>query len=331
MPVPISILDLSPIRAGDTPADALHNSLDLAQHAERWGYKRIWIAEHHSIPGVASAATSVVLAYIAGGTSTIRVGSGGIMLPNHAPLVIAEQFGTLDALYPGRIDLGLGRAPGSDMRTAVALRRTLGNRADSFPDDVRELQGYFRGDQPVKAVPGEGQNVPLYILGSSDFGARMAAEMGLPFAFASHFAPDYLMHALNLYRENFRPSEALAKPYAMVAANVVAADSDAEAKRLFTSIQQSFRNLIRNRPGLLPPPVETMEGEWTPAEEAHVNRMTAISAIGDPTSVRDKLNIILDATGADELIAVCHVYEHAARLRSFELLSGIEMPVHANA
>ena len=257
---PISILDLSPIVQGGTAADALHNSLDLARHAERWGYRRYWLAEHHNMPGIASAATAVAIGYVAAGTKTIRVGSGGVMLPNHAPLVIAEQFGTLESLFPGRIDLGLGRAPGTDQLTALALRRGELNSAETFPQDVAELQGYFRAVRPgqgVQAVPGGGLSVPIWLLGSSLFSARLAASLGLPFAFASHFAPDYLGQALELYRNEFRPSAQMARPYAMAAVAVYAAETDEAAARLFTSLQQSFVNLRRGTPGRLPPPVDS--------------------------------------------------------------------------
>ncbi|HSV15484.1 MAG TPA: LLM class flavin-dependent oxidoreductase, partial [Tepidisphaeraceae bacterium] len=263
-PVAYSVLDLAPIVQGSNAAGAFGNMLDLAQHGERFGYTRYWLAEHHNIPGVASAATSVVIAHVAAGTRSIRVGSGGIMLPNHAPLMIAEQFGTLESLYPGRIDLGVGRAPGGDTRTARALRRGLPG-ADTFPQDLIELMNYLGASDPnaaVRAVPGEGLNVPIYLLGSSDFSARLAAELGLPFAFASHFAPDYLHIALQLYRENFKPSEQLSEPYVMVGVNVVAAETDEEGRRLFTSLQQSFLNLIKGVPGEMPPPVEGMDGRW---------------------------------------------------------------------
>jgi luciferase family oxidoreductase group 1 len=319
---PYSLLDLSPIRQGGSAAESLRNSLDLARHAERWGYRRFWVAEHHNLPGVASAATSVVIGYIAGGTSTIRVGAGGIMLPNHAPLIIAEQFGTLESLYPGRIDLGLGRAPGGDQNTARALRRYLGSSGDTFPRDVAELMHYFQKagpDQAVRAVPGEGLDVPIWLLGSSDFSARLAAHLGLPFAFASHFAPDYLHTALALYRENFKPSARLAEPMAMVAAGVYAADTDAEARRLFTSLQQQFLSMVRGRPGQLPPPVASMDDLWDSAERAQVERMTRVSAVGSVGTVRERLAQIQSETGADELLLTAHIYDHAARLRSFGL------------
>lgn len=323
--IPISVLDLAPIMAGQTARQAFQNSLDLAQHAERWGYHRYWLAEHHNISGIASAATSVVIGHIAGGTKSIRVGAGGIMLPNHAPLVIAEQFGTLESLYPGRIDLGLGRAPGGDQATAQALRRYR-TAADTFPEDVRELQGYFdRPDPnaPVRSIPGAGLNLPLWILGSSDFGARLAARMGLPFAFASHFAPDYLEVAIDLYRRRFEPSKFLSQPRVMVAANVFAAETDAEASRLFTTLQQQFLGLIRRTLGEMPPPVDSMEGRWTPAEELHVDRMTRIRAVGSPATVQQQLEAILAATDADELILTGQIYDHRARLRSFEIAAEI--------
>jgi luciferase family oxidoreductase group 1 len=322
----ISVLDLAPIREGDTAADAFRNSLDLARHAERRGYRRFWLAEHHNIPGIASAATAVVIGHIAGGTSRIRVGAGGIMLPNHAPLVIAEQFGTLASLYPGRIDLGLGRAPGGDRQTMFALRRGLGSSDDTFPRDVAELRSYFRPASPgqaVRAIPGEGLDVPIWILGSSDFGARLAAELGLPFAFASHFAPDYLFAALALYRENFRPSEELGEPRVMVGVNAFAAQTDEEAHRLFTSLQQAFVGLVRGRRGLLRPPVESMEGLWTSAERAQVERMTRVSVVGSPESIRRGLGAIVDATGADELMLTGQIFDHQARLRSFEIVAEV--------
>ena len=329
-----SVLDLAPIIQGGDPALAFRNSLDLAQHAERWGYHRYWLAEHHNIPGIASAATSVVIGHIAGGTSRIRVGSGGIMLPNHAPLVIAEQFGTLESLFPGRIDLGLGRAPGGDQLTARALRRGLGSSGDTFPQDVLELQSYFAAaaaDQPLKAIPGAGLNVPLYLLGSSDFSARLAAELGLPFAFASHFAPDYLHAALELYRSHFKPSAQLKKPHVMIGVNVVAADTDDEARRLFTSLQQMFLGLIRGARTELPPPVETMQGRWSAVEETHAHRMMRCSAVGSPETVRTELESLIDQTGADEIIATAQIFDHAARLRSFEIASGVFEELNAPA
>jgi luciferase family oxidoreductase group 1 len=324
--IPFSVLDLSPVRQGGTPAESFRNTFDLAQHAERWGYHRYWVAEHHGIPGIASAATAVVIGHIAGGTSRIRVGSGGIMLPNHAPLVIAEQFGTLASLYPDRIDLGLGRAPGGDQRTARALRRAHGSDGDAFPEDLHELMGYFQPGGPgngVHAVPGEGLTVPIWLLGSSDFSARLAAELGLPFAFASHFAPDYLLPALALYRRHFKPSDALDRPRTMVGVNVVAADTDEEARRLFNSVQQAFLNFVRGMPGLLPPPVDSMEGRWNPFERAQLEQRLVYSAVGSVSTVRRALEAIVDSTGAEELILTGQIYDHDARLRSFELAAAL--------
>lgn len=322
--IPFSVLDLAPVQVGKTPADSFRNTLDLAQHAEKWGYKRFWLAEHHNMPGIASAATSVVIGFVAGGTSTIRVGAGGVMLPNHAPLVIAEQFGTLESLYPGRIDLGLGRAPGSDQTTMRALRRKLESDGDTFPRDLMELQSYFRPaeiGQKLRAVPGAGLNIPIWLLGSSDFSARLAAELGLPFAFASHFAPDYIHAALKLYRENFKPSATLDKPHVMLGVNVFAADTDAEAKRLFTSLQQQFLNLIRGTPGQLPPPVDSMDWEWAPHEKAHIERTMRFSAVGSPETVRASLEALIAETSPDEIMATAQIHNHAARLHSFELLA----------
>jgi len=319
--IPFSVLDLAPIVAGGSAADAFRNTLDLARHVEQWGFHRYWLAEHHNMPGVASAATSVVIGFVAGGTSTIRVGAGGVMLPNHAPLVIAEQFGTLESLYPGRIDLGLGRAPGTDPNTMRALRRGAPD-ADTFPDDVMELQAYFRevqAGQAIRAVPGAGLKVPIWLLGSSLFSAQLAAALGLPFAFASHFAPDHLMSALQLYRNQFRPSAALARPYAMVGLSVIAAESDHDARRLFTSLQQQFVNLRRGRPGPLHPPLDSTEGLWTPAEKAGLDHALAYAVVGSPGTVRQGLKAIIDRTGADELILTAQIFDHAARLHSFEL------------
>ena len=318
----LSLLDLSPIIEGGDAALAFRNTVDLAQHAEQWGYHRFWLAEHHNLPGIASAATSVIIGHVAGQTKTIRVGAGGIMLPNHAPLIIAEQFGTLESLYPGRIDLGLGRAPGSDQLTARALRRYLGSSGDTFPQDLLELQSYFlpaKPGQAVQGVPGAGLNVPLYLLGSSDFSARLAAELGLPFAFASHFAPDYLEVALALYRREFQPSAALEKPYVMIGAGVFAAETDAEARRLFSSAQLMFLNLIRGRPGKLPPPVERIEDHCSPAELAAISQRTRCSAVGSPETVRRRLAELFEETRADEIIATAQIYDHSARLRSFEI------------
>jgi len=324
--VPFSILDLSPIVQGGTAGEALQRSLDLARHAERLGYRRYWLAEHHNMPGIASAATAVVIGHVAAGTKTIRVGSGGVMLPNHAPLVIAEQFGTLEALFPGRIDLGLGRAPGTDQLTARALRRGLPDSADTFPQDVQELQAYFRPVAPhqaVQAVPGGGLAVPVWLLGSSLFSAQLAAALGLPFAFASHFAPDHLDEALELYREKFRPSETLREPYAMAAIAVFAADTEAAAARLFTSLQQSFVKLRRGTPGPLPPPVDTMAGLWSPVEEAMVGHAFAEAVVGSPATVKRGIEKFLQRTGVDELMVTAAIHDHAARLRSFELVAQV--------
>lgn len=326
--LPLSLLDLAPITAGSTAAQSLKNTLDLAQHAEKWGYRRFWLAEHHSMRGIASSATSVVIGHVAAGTSTIRVGSGGIMLPNHSPLVIAEQFGTLESLYPGRIDLGLGRAPGSDPLTSHALRRGPGSDGQDFPERLRELRGYFHpaseSSMRVRAVPGEGLNIPIWLLGSSGFSAQLSAALGLPFSFASHFAPDYLMAALDLYRSQFQPSEFLEAPYAMVAVNVIIADTDAEARRLATSQEQQFLNLIRRHPGQLSAPVDNMDSLWTPQEKALVQRQLSFAAIGSPSTVRDRLEQIIQDTQADELIVAAQVYDHAARLHSYELLAEIK-------
>jgi luciferase family oxidoreductase group 1 len=324
--IPFSVLDLSPIVEGGSAALAFRNTLDLAQHAERWGYRRYWLAEHHNMPGIASAATAVVIGHVAGGTKTIRVGSGGIMLPNHSPLVIAEQFGTLESLHPGRIDLGLGRAPGTDPRATLALRRDRVAADEGFPRDVVELQSYFAPVAPgqaVRAVPGAGLRVPIWLLGSSLFSAQLAAALGLPFAFASHFAPDHLMAALSEYRAEFRPSDALSAPYAMVGVSVVAADTDAEAARLSTSLQQQFVNLRRGTPGLLQPPVETMEGRWSLAERAGVEHTLTYAAVGSPQTVRQRLAALIDATAADELIIAGQIFDHEARLRSFEIVSEV--------
>jgi luciferase family oxidoreductase group 1 len=322
--IPFSVLDLSPILQGGDASQAFRNTLDLARHAERWGYHRYWLAEHHNMPGIASAATAVVIGHVAGGTSTIRVGAGGIMLPNHAPLVIAEQFGTLASLYPGRIDLGLGRAPGTDPVTARALRRTLESSPDSFPQDVVELQSYFQPATPhqtVRAVPGAGLNVPIWLLGSSLFSAQLAAALGLPFAFASHFAPDHMTSALRIYREQFKPSEALKQPYAMLGINVFAAETDAEAQRLFTSLQQAFINLRRGLPGPLLPPVDSMEGRWSVMERVSLEHIMSCSVIGSPETVRQGLAAFIERTGADELMVTAQIFDHAARLRSFELVA----------
>jgi luciferase family oxidoreductase group 1 len=323
--VPISILDLVPVILGETPREALPKSLELAQQAEAFGYTRYWVAEHHNMTGIASAATSVVISYLAGGTSTIRVGSGGIMLPNHSPLVIAEQFGTLASLYPDRIDLGLGRAPGTDARTLRALRRDPVREA-SFPQDVLELQQFLapvESGQAVRAVPGAGTEVPIWILGSSTFGAEFAAQLGLPYAFASHFAPDALLVALDIYRRNFKPSKQLDHPYAMVGVNVVAADTDEEARRLFTTVQQSFTNLVRGTGGKLQPPIDNIDDYWTNAEKQHASRMLKYAVVGSPETVRSGLEDLLTLTNANELMIVTSLYDHLARVRSYQIVAGL--------
>jgi len=319
--IPLSVLDLAPIAEGGDAGQALRNTLDLAQHAERWGYRRYWLAEHHSMPGIASAATAVVIAHVAGGTSTIRVGAGGIMLPNHSPLVIAEQFGTLASLFPGRIDLGLGRAPGSDQMTVRALRRSPA-AALSFPDDVAELIDYFRPVRPgqvVQAVPGAGVEVPVWILGSSLFGAQLAAAMGLPFGFASHFAPAMMSQAIDIYRSEFRPSERLAQSYLMLGVNLIAADDEDEAAELFTSLQQAFINLRRGRPGRLPPPVRGFAESLSPEEQLMLRETLGSSIVGGPERVARGLESFAERTGADELMVTGQIFEHRARLRSFEI------------
>lgn len=321
----ISILDLALIAQGSTASDALHHSLDLARHAERWGYNRFWVAEHHNMIGVASAATSVVMGYLAAGTTTIRIGAGGVMLPNHAPLVIAEQFGTLEALYPGRIDLGLGRAPGTDQLTLRALRRDPAN-SDNFPQDVLELQALFAPAGPgqvVRAVPGVGLEVPLWILGSSLFGAQLAGMLGLPFAFASHFAPDALTQALELYRSRFEPSAQLGRPHAMAGVIVIAADTDAEANYLYTSVQQQFTNMVRNTRGLFQPPIDNIETYWSPAEKAQASRMLVCSVVGSADTVRRGLDAFVRRTGVDEIMVVSAIYDHTARLRSCQIVGEI--------
>ncbi len=325
---PLSILDLAPITDGGDAARALRNSLDLAQHAEGWGYRRYWVAEHHNMDGVASSATAVLVGYIAGATKTIRVGSGGVMLPNHAPLVIAEQFGTLATLYPGRIDLGIGRAPGTDRLTMRALRRHLAasDEEEGFPRDVQELQAYLGDggpDQPVRAIPGIGTRVPIWLLGSSLYSAQLAAYLGLPFAFASHFAPDMLLQALQVYRSTYRPSAEWPAPHAMVGVNVIAAESDDEAAWLFTSLQQRFLGMQRGQRGPLPRPIDPalLESMWTAQEKHGVQRMLAATAVGSPQSVRRQLDAIVEQTAADELIVAGAIHDHAARLRSYELLA----------
>ena len=318
--VPLSVLDLSPIIQGGTAADAFRNTLDLAQHAERWGYKRFWLAEHHNMPGIGSAATAVLIAHVGGGTRTIRVGAGGIMLPNHAPLQVAEQFGTLESLFPGRIDLGLGRAPGTDQAAAYALRRTLQSNPDEFPRSVMELIEFFRPSapgQPVVAVPGAGLRVPLWILGSSLFGAQVAAALGLPFSFASHFAPQMLHDAIAIYRDRFTPSESLDRPYVMLGVNVVAADADTDAQFLASSGRQSFASLRSGRPIPLPPPSKGWERD--PSDRTDASNRTRVSFVGAEATVHEQMRGFVDETKADELIVVSHIYDHAARLRSYEL------------
>jgi luciferase family oxidoreductase group 1 len=326
--VPLSILDLAPIVEGGDARQALANTVDLARHAEGWGYRRIWFAEHHNMPGVASAATAIVIGHVAAGTSRIRVGAGGIMLPNHAPLVIAEQFGTLATLFPGRIDLGLGRAPGTDHGTARALRRNLERGVDSFPDDVVELMGYLgassgEGGRSVRAIPGTGTNVPVWILGSSLYGAELAAVLGLPFAFASHFAPALLEPAIEIYRSTFRPSAHLARPHLMLGVNVIAATTDSEAQRLVTSLHQAFVQLRRGRPGPLPPPREDFHAQLTPVERAGLDEILSCAFVGSADTVRRGLEAFVARTGADELIVAAHIHDHQARLRSYQIASSL--------
>ena len=323
--LPLSVLDLAPVTEGSTPALALQNARDLAQHAERLGYRRYWVAEHHNMAGIASAATAVVIGFIAANTARIRVGAGGIMLPNHSPLVIAEQFGTLESLYPNRIDLGLGRAPGTDRQTMQALRVDP-MASDRFPQDVLELQallGPLQPGQAIQAVPGTDTNVPLWILGSSLFGAQLAAMLGLPYAFASHFAPDALMQAMEVYRTRFEPSAQLQKPYAMAGVNVIVAETDAQARHLFTSVQQRFADMARGSRGLTKPPIDDIETYWSGVAKAQAQRMLACSFVGSPATVRGQLDEFIDQTGADELMVATAVFEHAARIRSYELLAEI--------
>jgi luciferase family oxidoreductase group 1 len=323
--ISFSILDLAPIVVGGTAGESLRHTLDLAQHAETWGYHRFWLAEHHNMPGIASSATSVVIGYVAAGTSKIRVGSGGIMLPNHAPLVIAEQFGTLESLFPGRIDLGLGRAPGTDQLTAYALRRERRSDGQDFPEQLAELRDFFNPveTKPVRAIPGEGIQVPIWLLGSSGFSAQLAGSLGLPFAFASHFSPENTLAALDLYRRSFKPSEVLEKPYAMVGVNVIAADTNERAKFLATSMQQQFLNLVRNKPSQLQPPVEDMNSLWSVYEKAMLEKQLGSSIIGGPGLVKEKLQKFLDETQADEMIVNAMIYDHKERLRSYEIVAEV--------
>jgi luciferase family oxidoreductase group 1 len=320
-----ALLDLAPICEGSDAAHAFRNTVDLAKHAERWGYLRYWLAEHHNLPGIGSAATSVLIAHVAGATSTIRVGAGGIMLPNHSPLMVAEQFGTLESLFPGRIDLALGRAPGSDPATARALRRYV-ESADSFPQDVVELLSYFEPPTPgqrIRAIPGAGLSVPVYLLGSSTFSAMLAAELGLPFAFASHFAPDYLHPALNTYRRNFKPTHGMQEPYVITGAGIYAADNETEARRIFSSAQLQTLNLVRDRPGKLPPPADSIEKIWSPDERIIIEHRTRYAAVGSPEMVERRLKEIFVETGANEIILTAQIFDHAARLRSFEIAAEI--------
>ncbi|MFJ7973395.1 LLM class flavin-dependent oxidoreductase [Psychrobacillus sp. NPDC096389] len=321
-----SVLDLAPITKGSSPSEAFQNTKDLAQHAEKWGYNRVWLAEHHSMPGIASSATSVVMGYVAAATEKIRIGSGGIMLPNHAPLVIAEQFGTLEAIYPGRIDLGLGRAPGTDQITAMALRRDSRSSGHDFPQQLEELRGYLDANSKfnkVRAIPGEGQDIPIWLLGSSGFSATLAGQLGLPFSFASHFSPENTLPALERYRQYFEPSAVLDKPYVMVGVNVVAADTTEEAKILSTTHQQQFLSLIRNNPSQIQPPVETMEGIWNPLEKESILNQLKSTIIGNPEEVKEKLQAFAEETDADELIINSTIYDHKARLRSYEIVAEV--------
>ncbi|MFD1737342.1 LLM class flavin-dependent oxidoreductase [Bacillus salitolerans] len=325
--VRVSVLDLAPIVQGGSVSESLKHTVDLAKHVERWGYHRYWLAEHHNMPGIASSATSIVIGHVAASTSSIRVGSGGIMLPNHAPLIIAEQFGTLESLFPGRIDLGLGRAPGTDQLTVMALRRDSRSNGQDFPEQLDELRSYFSNSKKtrtgVRAIPGEGLNIPIWLLGSSGFSARLAAHLGLPFAFASHFSPNNTLAALNLYYNEFLASDDLVDPYAMIGINVIAADTDKEAQILATSMQQAFLNLIRNNPSQLPPPVESMEDIWNEYERSILHNQFAYSIVGSHQTVERKLNEFLLETKADEIIISSMVYDHQARLRSYEIVAEV--------
>ncbi|KGX91332.1 hypothetical protein N781_04510 [Pontibacillus halophilus JSM 076056 = DSM 19796] len=325
--IPISVLDLAPIMSGSTIADSFQRTIQLAQHTESLGYNRYWLAEHHNMPFIASSATSVLIGHVASQTSTIKVGSGGIMLPNHAPLVIAEHFGTLETLYPGRIDLGLGRAPGTDQKTAQALRRANGSTGDDFPDLLEELRGYFNPEltpnQTIRAVPGEGLNIPVWLLGSSGFSAQLAGSLGLPFSFASHFSPNNTLGALDLYRNSFQPSDSMEEPYAMLGVNVIAADTDEEAERLATTLKQQFINLIRGKEAPLQPPVDDMNDIWTPREKAALDQQLGASIIGSKETVKRKLHQFIQQTEADELMVISQIYDHSARLYSYQLVSEI--------
>lgn len=327
--IPLSILDLVMINDNGTAGMSMVNSLDLAQKAEQWGYRRYWLAEHHNIPGIASSATSVLIAFIAGGTNSIRVGSGGIMLPNHSPLIIAEQFGTLESLYPGRIDLGIGRAPGTDRLTSIALWRKFSENSDDsekgFPNDIREIKDYFEGNSSnhINAIPGKGLSIPIWLLGSSTFSANLAARLGLPFAFAGHFAPDYLDLAINSYRKNFRPSVCLKKPYVLVSVNAVVADTDFDAQTLFTSIQIKALGLIRREPDLLQPPTNNVDKMWNEFEKYSIDQRLKYSFVGSPQKVKSLLHNFLKTRLIDELMVVSHIYDHKARLKSYQLLSSL--------
>lgn len=326
--IPMSVLDVSPIIEGGSVSESLSNTLDLAQHAEKWNYNRYWLAEHHNATSIASSATSIVIGHVAAGTKSIRVGSGGIMLPNHAPLVIAEQFGTLESLFPGRIDLGLGRAPGTDGLTAAALRGNRHSNGQDFPEKLEELRTFLDPSRslvgmPVRAIPGEGLNIPIWLLGSSDFSAMLAAKLGLPFAFAGHFSPNFTVPAMNLYRNNFQPSEVLDKPYGMVAVNVVAADTDGQAAYLATSMQQLFLSFIRNKRSPLAPPVDDMDKIWNEQEKAALQQQLGSTIIGGPETVKAKLQQYIEATQADEIMVAAHIFEHKARLRSYEIVAGL--------
>lgn len=323
--IPLSVLDVAPVNEESHPRESFKNSVDLAQHVEKWGFNRYWLAEHHNMPGIASSATPVIMGHIAGATNRIRVGSGGIMLPNHAPLVIAEQFGTLESLYPGRIDLGLGRAPGTDQATAYALRRTLNQQGNDFPMQVEELESFFTYNPVarVRAVPGEGLDIPIWLLGSSDFSARLAAQKGLAFSFASHFAPAFTVPALKLYREHFKPSDTLKEPYAMIGINVIAADTQERAQWLATSQQQQFLSLTRGEPSQLKPPVDNMDDIWSEREKAALGQTLdpRTTIVGDPATVKQKLESILEETGADEVIINSQIFHHEDRLRSYEIIA----------
>ncbi|HZQ70521.1 MAG TPA: LLM class flavin-dependent oxidoreductase [Terriglobales bacterium] len=328
----VSVLDLVGMRPGESAGEAIARSVDLARNVEQLGFTRYWLAEHHSIPGLACSATSILIGHVAGATNRIRVGSGGVMLPNHAPLVVAEQFGTLEALYPGRIDLGLGRAPGGDFHTMRALRRDLQQSGEDFPGLLQELRSYLGPERPgqvVKAIPGQGSNVPITLLGSSDFSARLAGSLGLPFAFAAHFSPEYLQAAVRIYRESFRPSEALRKPYLMVAVQVIAAETDAAARRLFTTPQQRFLRLIRNQPVELLPPVDSMEPLWHERERAAIENKLGAAIVGSDATVRAGLQKLIGNIGADEVIAVTDTYEHAGRVESYRRLASVAKTIEA--